>query len=78
MDESTRQKILNVLSKEANADIGSLDPDQDYREQVNLDSIQFIAILARLEGELNIEIPIAAMEVSTLNEFLTIIDNELP
>jgi acyl carrier protein len=77
MDEITKQKIFRILKKEVNVEFDELDPKKDFRDLVNLDSMQFVAILARIEAEFDIEIPISAMEVHTLNEFLSIIDAEL-
>jgi hypothetical protein len=39
--------------------------------------MQFVAVLARLEKDLGIEIPLSAMEASTLNEFLLLLNGEL-
>jgi acyl carrier protein len=41
---------------------------------VSLDSMQFVSLMARIEVELNIELPISAMEVKTLNEFLAVVE----
>lgn len=77
MDESDIKKISNILEKEVNIKYSDIDPEKDIREQVSLDSMQFVKIIAILEEEFKIELPISIMEVSTLKEFLSIIDKEL-
>jgi hypothetical protein len=39
--------------------------------------MQFVAVIAKLENDLNIELPISAMEAETLSEFLAVLDGEL-
>jgi acyl carrier protein len=77
MDHPTRQKILDLIQKEVSIDPASINPDQDLRQQVLLDSMQFVSIAARVETAFNIELPITVMEVSTLNQFLEVVDQEL-
>lgn len=77
MDEQLKQNIFNSLKKELPINPSDIDPDKNLREQVSLDSMQFVRIIARIEEELSIELPISIMEVSTLNEFFAIIENEL-
>jgi acyl carrier protein len=77
MDQATRQKILDLIQKEVTMDPATIDPDKDLREQVLLDSMQFVGIAARIEIELDIELPITVMEVSTLNQFLEKVEEEM-
>ena len=77
MGENIKEKIFNTVKKEVNIDLSDIDPNKYLREQVSLDSMQFVSIIARLEEELVIELPISIMEVSTLNEFLSIVEKEL-
>jgi acyl carrier protein len=77
MEDMVKQNIFSVISREVALDFNSIDPNADLREQVNMDSMQFVAVLARLEKEFGIEIPISAMEATTLNEFLSIVGNEM-
>jgi acyl carrier protein len=74
MTEETKKRIFAILQKEVRIDLGSIDPDSDFRDKINLDSMQFVTIIARLENELDIEIPISAMEAVTLNEFVGFLD----
>ena len=77
MDEKLKKRILDVVQKEITVDPSNVIPDKDLREQINIDSMQFVSILARLEKEFDIEIPISAMEVRTLDEFLAVLENEI-
>jgi acyl carrier protein len=77
MDQPTKQKILDLVQKEVSIDTGTINPDQDLRQQVLLDSMQFVGIAARIEAAFDIELPITIMEVSTLNQFLEKVDLEL-
>ena len=73
MHEKTRQKVLGIIRNEIQFDPDQIDPDEDLRQQVLLDSMQFVALAARIETEFNIELPITIMEVSTLNQFLEVV-----
>jgi acyl carrier protein len=77
MDQQTKQKILDLIRKEVSIDPATINPDQDLRQQVLLDSMQFVGIAARIETAFDIELPITVMEVSTLNQFLEKVDVEL-
>jgi acyl carrier protein len=77
MDERQKNRVFDVIKKEITVDPATVVPDKDLRNQINLDSMQFVSILARLEKEFDIEIPISAMEVRTLDEFLAVLDNEM-
>jgi acyl carrier protein len=72
-----KKKIFDILQKEVRLDPASIDPNTDFRDQISIDSMQFVALLARLEKEFDIEIPISAMEAKTLNEFLSFLDIEI-
>jgi acyl carrier protein len=71
---NARRNIIDIIKKEFQLDPEEIDPDKDLREQVLLDSMQFVALAARIETELNIELPITIMEVTTLNQFLNIVE----
>jgi acyl carrier protein len=77
MEAQKKQKIFDVIKKEINADPATIDPTKPIRDQVSLDSMQFVGLVARLEIELDIELPMTIMEVKTLNEFFDIVDGEL-
>jgi acyl carrier protein len=78
MDEQLRQKIFGLIQQDINADPSNIDPDKPIRDQIALDSMQFIGVVARIELELGIELPMSVMEVKTLNEFLDVVEKEMP
>jgi acyl carrier protein len=77
MDQETRKKIFSAIQAEINVDPQTIDPDQDIRKNAVLDSMQFIALLARLEIALDVELPVSLLEAATLNQFLKGIDDVL-
>jgi acyl carrier protein len=77
MNQEQKKKIFDILQKEIRQDPASLDPTSDFREHINIDSMQFVTIIARLEKEFDIEVPISVMEVKTINEFLDALDIEI-
>ena len=77
MDLTTRKKVFSIIKAVANVDPATLDQDKNLRDQINLDSMQFVAVIAKIVNDLNIELPISAMEAQTLGEFLAVLDGEL-
>ncbi len=77
MNDATRKRIYGIIRAVVNMDPEAIDATKNLREQVNLDSMQFVAVLAKLETELNIELPISAMEAGSFNEFLAVLDGEM-
>jgi len=65
--------VLNAVTKETGIDCKGIDLNKDFRKQVHLDSMQFVAIIARLEIELNIDIPVEALACETLKDFVDVI-----
>ena len=76
MGEDLKKRIFEIVKKQTQIDLSEIDPEKDFREQVSIDSMQFVTIVALLEEEFGIELPISIMEVSTLNEFLSIVNYE--
>lgn len=76
-EDTVRKVVLEAVRQETGFDAATIDPDQDIRRQVNLDSMQFVGILARVEEALNVELPIEGVMVNTLNEFLDIVRREV-
>ena len=69
MDALKRKIIIEVLEKETRISFDSIDPSVPIREQISIDSMLFITIIARLEVALNTTIPTTIMGVSTMDEF---------
>jgi acyl carrier protein len=77
VDHTTRQRVFGIIKAVANVDPATLDPSKNLRDQISLDSMQFMSVIAKLENDLNIELPISAMEAETLGDFLAVLDGEL-
>ena len=67
------KKINKGIQLVTKVDPKTIDADKPIREQIVLDSMQFIGIIAALEETLNIEIPTDSMAIDTLNQFYDII-----
>ena len=67
--EQVRSTILDVLSSIApELDAATLQPDQPLREQIDLDSFDFLNVLIALKERLGVEVPEKDYaEVQTLN-----------
>ena len=59
MDENTlRQQIIDSLTKVApDVDPNALDPDINFRDQFEVDSVDFLSFVLDLEKRLGIKIP---------------------
>jgi len=68
--ENIRERILSVLQKETGVDPATIDFNLPIRDQIAIDSMQFVGIVAALETDLGIEIPTSVVGAVTLNEFL--------
>jgi acyl carrier protein len=74
MDEQRRKRLFDIIRKDIDIDPATLDLEKPIREQISLDSMRFVGIIARIELELNIELPISIMESKTLHDFLTTVE----
>jgi acyl carrier protein len=77
MEHKIKQKIFDIIKQETNINISKLNSQINFLKQSFLDSLQFVSITARIEEELGIELPISIMEVTTLDEYLSIIAQQL-
>ena len=62
-------KYRNLILADIGIHPSSINPEKPIRDQVSLDSMQFISLIAKLEIELEVEMPIGIMQVMTLREF---------
>jgi acyl carrier protein len=64
-----KQAVRDALSNVApEVDFDSIDPAKDLRDQIDIDSVDFLNFVIGLHKELNIEIPDADVtKLSTLN-----------
>ncbi|MBP6607744.1 MAG: acyl carrier protein [Nitrospira sp.] len=57
-DDETRTMVLRILSEIApEADTASLQPDVSFRDQLDLDSMDFLNFVVALHKEFHLEIP---------------------
>jgi acyl carrier protein len=77
MDDVLKKKIFGIMQKDIHIDPASIDADKPIREQISLDSMQFVSITARIELEMNVELPMSIMEAKTLNEFLLLVEDTI-
>jgi len=69
-----RKKLEQIISESTGIRAAEVNPDIPLHEQLSLDSMQFIGLVARVEQECCIELPMAVLEVTTLAEFYAIVD----
>ena len=64
-----RQTVWQALSNVApEADVDALDPGQDLRDQIDIDSVDFLNFVIGIHKELGVDIPDADMpKLVTLN-----------
>lgn len=56
--ESVRQTVLGALAAIApEADVAAVDPDRPLREQLDLDSYDFLNLMVELAERLDVEVP---------------------
>lgn len=72
--ETFRKKIDQIIHESTGITVTEVDPNIPLQEQLSLDSMQFIGLVARVEQECNIELPMAVLEVTTLAEFYSVVD----
>ena len=69
-DTEVKDVIARVLGRVApEADLGTVDPDANLREELEIDSIDFLHLLIGLNEELDVDIPESDYgQLTTLNE----------
>ncbi len=74
-----RQTVLRLLGEIApEADLALLRPDRNVREQLDLDSMDFLNFIVALHKQFGIEIPESAYpELTTIDGCVTFIRNKL-
>ncbi len=69
--------VIRVVEAETGQSLSGLNPNADLREQVNLDSMQYVAISVAIENALGIELPIEIMRARTFNGFMDMVKAEV-
>jgi acyl carrier protein len=70
-----QKKLFTILTNDFNIDLEGVDPDRPIFEQLPLDSMQLVAIAAKIEETFGIELPLTFMETPTLNCLVELIVN---
>jgi acyl carrier protein len=76
MCNQIRETVIGVIESETGCSLAGIDPDSDIRKQIDLDSMQYLAISVAVERSLNIKLPIEVMLARTFNDLLGIICEE--
>jgi acyl carrier protein len=78
--EEIRQTLFRVLGEIApEADPAILRPDVDLRDQLDIDSMDFLNFVIGINEELGVEIPEADYpQLVTLDGFVNYLDSRLP
>jgi acyl carrier protein len=75
-DEQTRATVLGVLGQIApEADLSALDPDLEFREQLDVDSMDLLNFVIGVHEATGVEIPEADYQkIATLNSFVAYLE----
>jgi len=75
MDIITKNKVLDIVNKISGGRVKDINPDGNLKTELSLESLQLVELLASLEKEFNIELPIKIITVKTGREFMQILDD---
>jgi len=76
MNDETTNRIKEIFEEATGISIENLDPLDNFRDATEVESVQFIGFLSRLEKKFNIELPLSIMEAENLHEFMKIFDEQ--
>ncbi|MBN2036731.1 MAG: acyl carrier protein [Chitinispirillaceae bacterium] len=71
--ETIYSRLSEILAKDFQINVASIEPDTPIFNQLSLDSMQLVAIIAKVEQEFGIELPLSLIEEPTLNSFISIV-----
>ena len=78
MDDIIRSKVNAIIRKNFSyLNLPELNEDESFLGKIEMDSIQLIALISQLESEFDIDIPLSILEAETLNQFLTVIEEQI-
>jgi acyl carrier protein len=75
--ESIFSHLSEILDREFQINLTQIEPDTPILNQLPLDSMQLVAIVAKVEQEFGIELPLSLIEEPTLNHFIAFIGKEI-
>ncbi len=79
-DEEINRAVLEALAKAVpGEELGNLDPQQSFRDQLDIDSIDFLNFITALHGRLGVDIPdVDATRLSSLQGCLDYLRERAP
>jgi acyl carrier protein len=79
-EHEVRGRIIDILHQIApEANMGSLDPNENLREALDIDSFDFLKVLVALSERFSVDIPEADYRrVSTLNGMIDYLNTHMP
>jgi len=79
-DEQVREKVLGILASLApEMDVLTLKPDVRLRDQMDIDSMDFLNFLIGVDAEIGVDIPEADYsKLATLNSIYSYLREKLP
>lgn len=77
INEITEKKVIEIVSRISGRRIKNINPDNELKTELSLDSIQIVELFASLEKEFEVELPLKMMTVKTGREFLTMLEETL-
>ena len=75
MESSTKDKVLKVVNRISGGKVKNINPEGNLKTELALDSIQIVELVASLEKEFNVELPMKIMTVRTGKEFMELLDD---
>ncbi len=71
----TAIRLVSVLESITGTSVDKLDMMGDVRSQLALSSMQFVQLFTALEMEFEVELPLSIMNVRTVGDFITLIED---
>lgn len=75
--EEIKKRLDSLLENRYRLTLDAIDPDVPIMEQMPVDSALLINIMVDVEKEFGIEVPLTLIETPTLNNFLSIVGEEV-
>jgi acyl carrier protein len=75
--DEIQERVVTIIKQETKHDLSKVNPAQDLRTQVNLDSMQMVEIYAAIVEEFGIQVPISIVGALTLDGIVGALKNEL-
>ncbi len=78
MEQYSRDEILDIISEISRIDRSEITPEVLIREELGIDSLQAMAIVARLEKRFSIRLDESKLfEVATVGDFVRLLQEKL-